>query len=240
MNQAFNEEGADGILLTDATNAFHQMNRAVAMHNIRITCKEIALYIINTYTSPSRLLISGGGEISSQEGTTQGDPLAMPWYAINTVHMITSLRASIPQVKQVWLADDSAGGGSIESLYQWYKSLCEEGRKFGYIVNGAKSWLIVKTSELAESAKTVFGDEVSITLEGRRHLGAVMGSKEFKDQYCQEKLISGSEKWSPSGRSARASPTLPMSLSLKDLNPNSRITCAPSNRLRSMWTPSKK
>ena len=49
----------------------------------------------------------------------------------------------------------SAGGGSIESLYQWYKSLCEEGRKFGYIVNGAKSWLIVKTSELAESANTI-------------------------------------------------------------------------------------
>ena len=88
----------------------------------------------------------------------------MPWYAINTVHMITSLRASIPQVKQVWLADDSAGGGSIESLYQLYKSLCEEGRKFGNIVNGAKSWLIVKTIELAESAKMVFGDEVNITL----------------------------------------------------------------------------
>ena len=122
---------------------------------------------------------------------TQGDPSAMPWYGINTVHMITSLRASIPQVKQVWLADDSAGGGSIESLYQWYKSLCEEGRKFGYIVNGAKSWLIVKTSELAESAKKVFGDEVNITLEGRRHLGAVIGSKEFKDQYCQEKV----DKW---------------------------------------------
>ena len=115
----------------------------------------------------------------------------MPWCAIHTVHMITSLRASIPQVKQVWLADDSAGGGSIESLYQWYKSLCEEGRKFGYIVNGAKSWLIVKTSELAESAKKVFGDEVNITLDGRRHLSAVIGSKEFKDQYCQEKV----DKW---------------------------------------------
>ena len=98
------------------------------MHNIRITCKEISSYIINTYRSPSRLFISGGGEISSQEGTTQGDPLAMPSYAININHMISSLRASIPQVKQVWLADDSAGGGSIETLYQWYKSLCEEGK----------------------------------------------------------------------------------------------------------------
>ena len=80
------------------------------------------------------------------------------------------------------------GGGSIESLYQWYKSLCEEGRKFGYIVNGAKSWLIVKTSEVAESAKMVFGDEVNITPEGGRPFGAVIGSKEFNDQYCQEKV----------------------------------------------------
>ena len=124
VNQVFNEEGVDRVLLADATNAFDQMNRVVAMHNIRITCKEIALYIINTYRSPSRLFISGGGKIFFQEGTNQGDLLAMPWYAINTNHMISSLRASIPQVKQVWLADGSAGGGSIESLYQWFKSLC--------------------------------------------------------------------------------------------------------------------
>ena len=58
-------------------------------------------------------------------------------------------------------------------------------------VNGAKSWLIVKNSELAESAKKVFDDEVNITLEGKRHLGAVIGSKEFKNQYCQEKV----DKW---------------------------------------------
>ena len=102
--------------------------------------------------------------------------------------MISSLRASILQVKQVWLADDSAGGASVESLYQWYKSLCEEGRKFSDIVNGAKRWLIVKNSELAQSAKKVFCDEVNITLEGRRHLGVVIGSKEFKNQCCQEKL----------------------------------------------------
>ena len=118
MKQVVNEEGTDRILLIDATNAFNQRNRTVAMHNIRITCKEIAIYINNTYWSSSRLFINGGGEILSQEGTTQGDPLAMPWYAINTVHMITSLRASTPQVKHVSLADDSAGGGSIESLYQ--------------------------------------------------------------------------------------------------------------------------
>ena len=35
----------------------------------------------------------------------------------------------------------------------------------------------------------MFGDEVNITTEGQRHLGAVIGSLEFKDQYCREKVL---------------------------------------------------
>ena len=35
----------------------------------------------------------------------------------------------------------------------------------------------------------VFGEEVKITTEGQRHLGAVIGSQEFKDQYCLEKVL---------------------------------------------------
>ena len=93
------------------------------------------------------------------QGTTQGDPLAMPWYSVNTSTMIQNLRAHCPIVKQVWLADDSAGGGRITQLYDWYKQLSKEGEKFGYIVNGsAKSWLIVKSEALADEGKRVFGD----------------------------------------------------------------------------------
>ena len=148
----------------------------------------MSLYIINTYRSPSRLFICGGGEIS-QEGTTQGDPLAMPWYSVNTFIMIQSLRTSTPDVKQVWLADDSEGGGQIVPLYNWYSHLNQEGKKYGYLVNGSKSWLIVKSDVLADEAKRVFGDEVNITTEGQRHLGAVIESQEFKDQYCREKVF---------------------------------------------------
>ena len=123
MSQVFVEEGTDGMLLIDASNAFNQMNRSAALHNIQIMCKEMALYVGNTYRSPSRLFICGGGEILSREGTTQGDPLAMPWYALNTSIMIQKLRDYCPLVKKVWLADDSAGGGSIVQLYNWYKQL---------------------------------------------------------------------------------------------------------------------
>ena len=95
--------------------------------------------------------------------------------------MIQSLRTSTPGVKQVWLADDSAGGGQIVPLCNWYNHLSQEGKKYGYLVNGPKSWLIVKSDVLA--------DEVNVTTERQRHLGAVIGSQEFKDQYCREKIF---------------------------------------------------
>ena len=131
MAQILDDDGTDKILLVDASN-------------IQITCQEISMYIINMHRSPSRLFTCGGVEILSQEGTTQGDPLAMPWYAINTSILIPSLRARIPEVKQVWLVDDSAGGSLMELLYNWYKLFSQEGKKFGYLINGSKSWLIVK------------------------------------------------------------------------------------------------
>ena len=57
MSQVFVEEGTDGILLVHASSAFNQRNRSVALHNIQITCKEMSVYIINTYRSPLRLYL---------------------------------------------------------------------------------------------------------------------------------------------------------------------------------------
>jgi hypothetical protein len=138
MSHVFDEEGTDGIILIHATNAFNQMNTAVAMHNLQLTCNKMSMYIINTYRSTSRIFTCGGGEILSPEGTTQCDPLAIPWYSVNTAVMIQSLKLNIPEVKQAWLADDSAGRGRLVQLHNWYKCLEGEGKKYGYLVNGQK------------------------------------------------------------------------------------------------------
>ena len=73
-------------------------------------------------------------------------------------------------------------------MHDWYNRLSREGKKYGYLVNGSKSWLIVKSDVLVDEAKRVFGD-VNITSEGQCHLGAVIGSQEFKDQYCRKKVL---------------------------------------------------
>ena len=41
---------------------------------------------------------------------------------------------------------------------------------------------VVKTQDLADEAEFVFGEGVRITTECKRHLGAVIGSQEYKDQ----------------------------------------------------------
>ena len=66
MRSIFEQEATDAVLLIDAANAFNRMNRAVALHNIQYLCPPIATYLLNTYQSPTRLFVSGGGEILSK------------------------------------------------------------------------------------------------------------------------------------------------------------------------------
>ena len=134
MKELYEEENSEAVIMIDASNAFISMNRAVALNNIQVLCPTIATYLINTYRQPSRLFVIGGGELKSSEGTTQGDPLAMPWFSINT-RRLTNVLAEQTEVKQAWLADDATGCGSIANLWKWYGKLIEEGRKDGYFVN---------------------------------------------------------------------------------------------------------
>ena len=82
MVDIFQDENTHGIIQVDANNAFNTLNRNVFLHNIQIICPEISMYIRNCYVKPARLFVVGGIEIMSQEGTPQGDPTAMPMYAL--------------------------------------------------------------------------------------------------------------------------------------------------------------
>mgnify|MGYP001793786304 CR=1 FL=1 len=82
MHTIFEADETDGVLLIDASNIFNALSRQAALHNIRVQCPIIATYTINTYRLAARLFITGGQEILSAAGTTQGDPLALGLYAI--------------------------------------------------------------------------------------------------------------------------------------------------------------
>ena len=47
--------------------------------------------------------------------------------------------------RQIWYADDPTVGGSLLHLKNWWSGLLS----FGYHVNAAKTWLVVKQESLA-------------------------------------------------------------------------------------------
>ena len=89
----FQQEDTEAILLVDATNAFNFLNRLVALHNIRQLCPSLSTVLINTYRAPTKLFVDGS-MLYSSEGTTQGDPLAMPMYALLNCHHISHKEAA--------------------------------------------------------------------------------------------------------------------------------------------------
>ena len=176
---------SEAVLLIDATNAFNNLNRETAMRNITSLCPSLATIIINTYRGNSPMFIDGQ-ILLSQEGTTQGDPLAMAMYAIATVPLIQQLRN--PNVHQIWYADDASATSKLPDLKSWWDQLSQSGPKFGYFPNPKKSWLVVK-EDLLDQARTIFDKSgIQITSEGQRYLGGCIGSATFAETYACSKI----------------------------------------------------
>ena len=187
---AFESDESEAALLVDATNAFNALNRQAALHNIRRLCPPFATILINSYRSPTELFVDGD-VILSQEGTTQGDPLAMPMYGLATIPLIRRLDGLC---KQIWYADDSAAIGTVEQLHAWWNRLAAEGPAFGYFPNPSKTWLVTKQRHFDEASNMFAGSGVNVTLDGRPYLGAVIGSQEYVEEYVSSKV----REWSSS------------------------------------------
>ena len=184
VRTAFESEENEAVLLVDASNAFNSLNRLVALHNISRLCPPLATILIITYRAPTELFVDGD-VILSQEGTTQGDPLAMHMYALATIPLIKKLEGNS---KQVWFADDVAAVGKITDLCEWWDRLDVLGPGYGYFPNASKTWLVTKKEYHAEATSTFSGTGVNVTSDGRPHLGAAIGSWEFVTSHVNSKV----------------------------------------------------
>ena len=68
----------------------------------------------------------------------------------------------------------------MTSIRDYWGKLTVLGAKYGYFPKASKSCLIVKEDKLGET-RNIFNDlNVNITIDGKRHLGAVIGSNEYR------------------------------------------------------------
>ena len=213
MMEMFKDDNTHGIIQVDANNAFNTINRNVFLHNIQVICPEIATYVINCYYHPARLFVIGGVEIASQEGTTQGDPTAMPIYALGIVPLMLiivvisePMNSPDSKARQSAYADDLSGAGKIEQLKEWWDSILYYGPFIGYYAKPSKSWLIIKEEHLLNATEVFAGTGLQITTEGHRHLGAIIGSDTFKKKYVDELINTWINEIEMLGKIARIEP----------------------------------
>jgi hypothetical protein len=197
MRKKYENENTEAILLVDAENAFNNLNREAALLNIKQLCPPFYRYLQNTYQQPAKLIIAGEQKsheiIYSDEGCTQGDVGSMGLYGLGIKPLVDDLGDTIDVQRciQSWYADDSSLAGELNEMRKWWNRLCATGPKYGYFPLPNKTVLIVK-EEHAAKAQEVFGDSgVKITTRGERHMGAVIGSTEFKLEYVSQKI----SKW---------------------------------------------
>ena len=107
----------------------------------------------------------------------------MAMYGLAVLPLIKKLAG---EAKQVWFADDATGGGKLQQLKWWWDKLNKVGPAFGYFPNAAKTWLVVKESQLA-SAQELFKDSgVNVTADGHRLLGAPIGTTRFCEAFTEK------------------------------------------------------
>ena len=112
----------------------------------------------------------------------------MAMYALAIRPLIDRLQSLCPMVKQVWYADDATGAATCFELCAWWDTLVALGQRFGYHLNAIKTHLIVK-KQFFDKAKCLFeGTNINITVQGKRHLGAAIGSREYTKKYVGDKV----------------------------------------------------
>ena len=128
----------------------------------------------------------GGKEILSCEGTTQGDPCAMPAYTIGIAPLLQLINlrdvdAENPsdgdQVKHAAYADYLGGAGILESLLTWWNRVVHFVPPLGYYPKASKSWLVVKDHRVVAARKIFAHTDINITSQRRAYLGGFATSQ---------------------------------------------------------------
>ena len=69
-----------------------------------------------------------------------------------------------------------------------WDALSTLGPDFGYFPNDRKCWIIAKPAK-EESVREAFKDtSINVTVQGQKHLGAAIGSREYLEEYVSEKV----------------------------------------------------
>ena len=91
-------------------------------------------------------------------------------------------------LKEVAFADDFTVAVKMPEIKCFWNEIMSSGPKYGYFTKAEKSYLTVKDIHLAGANEQFSNTEIRVPSTGQRHLGAVIGSQTFKEDYVNCKI----------------------------------------------------
>ena len=93
-----------------------------------------------------------------------------------------------PQTREAAFTDDLTVAGKLADVKYFWDKPATIAAKYGYFPKSTKSYLTVKKKKKClEDAKAMFTDtNINIATNGRKHLGAVVGSDTYKSRYVED------------------------------------------------------
>ena len=126
----------------------------------------------------------------SRKETTQGCLTFMVTCRIGLTPLLNNLQSISSVTKHAVFSDNLAGAEKLLQIKLWWDDLDVTGRKYGHYPKPTKSCIIVK-HQLEQTAKRLFSRiNINITVSRPKHLGAVIRSKSFSENYVRWKVNS--------------------------------------------------
>ncbi|XP_052622301.1 uncharacterized protein LOC128127679 [Lactuca sativa] len=175
-NRVLSERHNDGslsMLTVDFSNAFNLVDRSTLLHEVRLRCPSISLWVEFLYGQAARLYL-GDTHIWSFTGVQQGDPLGPLLFAFMLHLLLHNIRDNCKLLLYAWYLDDGTLIGDSEEVAKALDIIKAIGPKLGLQLNINKTELFWPSSDGRKLREGLFAVGIGWPSLGVKLLGGAV------------------------------------------------------------------
>ncbi|XP_052621089.1 uncharacterized protein LOC111879644 [Lactuca sativa] len=159
------DDGSLSMLTMDLSNAFNLVDRSALLHEVRLSCPSISLWVEFLYGQATRLYLDNT-HIWSTTGVQQGDPLGPLLFALVLHPLLHNISNNCKFLLHAWYLDDGTLIGDSEEVAKALDIITMIGPKLGLQLNIKKTELFWPSCDGRKLREGLFLTDI-----GRPHLG---------------------------------------------------------------------